>query len=198
MQYLLLLSLLTPPAQDRLVTACFVGDTASVDAALSLGADINAFGSNRRSRYMLPLAAAAHSQNLDLVCHVLSKGGDAAGRGVMTAAVRSTLQILETILHAGGDPNACDSDGGAVVLLAIKRAAGAREAVRLLLQCPDLDLTVVDVFGRTPDRCALERVDQGLADVIADEVGGRIGRAGDCCCWLLLRTGRIAKSLRLQ
>ena len=106
---------------DRLVTACYNGDVASVEAAVADGASVNTKGRGSPfSANCLPLRMAVSMEHHDVVVSLLSHGADPNGDFVMCNGVLiRSPDILQLVIDAGGDVNR-DSGGRPLLFWAIQ------------------------------------------------------------------------------
>ena len=140
--------------QDALVTACFQRDAATAHAALAAGASVNDEGSDCQSSPHIPLAAATRTRLLPVVLDLLARGADPCLGCVMYyAATGNDAAVLSALIDHGGDVNA-NSRLGRPVFGCLDRPAVA--TLQVLLDRPELDLSVVDWRGRTPEAYACQ------------------------------------------
>ena len=166
--------------QDKLVSACLDGILPAVKASIAGGASVNDLGKNKYGGVYAPLTAAVTYQHADVVHYLLSRGADAKGRDVMTAAVgNSTPAILQLLIDAGGDLNVAHGLSIAPPLFAASLAHGDVAAkVGVLLAQPGLELVANEVMGQSPEAFASARDKPDVAAMIRAEVSG--GRKGVC------------------
>lgn len=109
--------------QAKLEAAIRAGDTGALRRAIAEGASVNA-----RGRFNItPLMVAVDVQNVGAVQWLLANGAlpnarAQDGNGPVSLAVKSCRakpngwDILQAVLHAGGDPNTRQPDGDPVIL----------------------------------------------------------------------------------
>ena len=124
---------------------------------------------------MLPLTAAACMQHRDVIAWLLSQGADPSGDRVMFfGARRNSAAVLQLLIDAGGNVNS-ESDGQPPLFAAVwGMVVGevSEDSVRVLLAQPCLDVTT-EFDGQTPEQYARDNGELAVADMIAQEVGGK-------------------------
>lgn len=179
---------------SALVSACIMGDMASLDILLRAGAPPRSNGTNS------PLSFAIDMHRPEAVQKLLRAGAEAngpfeSGDTPLTYAVkRGTTAIVETLLWAGADVNKVDENG--CTPLGAARGASKEGIVGILLKAGARDITGAFVaregcsksvlpatpatFGVSPpprDRCAVCRELLELAARIED-----LQRTAKCTC----------------
>ena len=109
-----------------------------------------------------------------MVVWLLSHGADPNGDVVMyNGAWCSTADILELLIDAGGDVNRMSA--GEPPLFTVLDLNNCEDKVRVLLAQPSLDCTI-KYCGKTPEEFARNKCKPALADMIAQEVSGKLFR----------------------
>ena len=160
------------PLQAHLIAACQNGDFATVVAALADGASVNDTSFEVSYGSVTPLAAAVKSRHRALVLHLLSRGADVNGAGVMPAALRCRdADMLALVIDGGGDVNQRCYLMQPVLFDALRADALHDRHLQLLLAQPSLNLEVTETLGRSPARIADMLNQHSRKALVVDEVG---------------------------
>ena len=145
--------------QERLVAACTHSSFLEVVTALADGASVNTAARRHDGVVCTPLRAALHSIHtpLPLVVHLLARGADVNGPGVMWAGAMScSRDVLQLLIDAGGSVNAPSLDELPLHIAVVGWQDGWLERIELLLSQPSVDVIGV-ADGRSIERRAWTR-----------------------------------------
>ena len=134
---------------DRYLTAAAAGDTATVEACLADGVDINTVNRRRQTAILL----AAINQHYDLVERMVALGADIDRQDetqfnpFLLGCVKNDLRLVRVMLAAGTDLDRTTRFGGVGIHPAAEK--GYLELVRELLQT-DVNVNHTNWVGWTP------------------------------------------------
>ena len=157
--------------QDRLVTACYRKDLASVQAAIADGASLNAKGSACRGYQLTPLVAATSTSLPPVALYLVAHGAvPDHPKVVYMCALEGSAAELATVIAAGGSVNAPFVNVSPIVA-AVRSGVDASEKVALLLDEPSFDIASCVFRGKPLEADALTLSKPDVAAMIADAVG---------------------------
>lgn len=143
-------------------------DIERVKELLAAGADIN--GPIGCGDYN-SLDGAVQKGNAEMVKFLIKNGAKPKGRALSQAAfgLRNpwTIEIVNTLIHAGADVNYKDKDSRSMALHHACFQANP-EVVKLLLDQPKIELDPIDIDGRTPLMWAVEKGSTEIVKMLLD------------------------------
>ena len=149
---------------------CMNGNIAGVDVILAAGASVNAPGSCRAGRYT-PLSAGFRSDRMRT--RLLAAGADVnVGHTMHYAADLGPANALAALIDHGGDANLGAHEHRAPVFMCLQH--GNDLCLEVLLQQPELDLTVTGISGHTPLEYAIVVRNEDATTMIRYEVGHKL------------------------
>lgn len=166
--------------RTALVRAAYGAHLEVASVLIDAGADVNAQDISRQSAYLIATSEIGERAGLALLQLTLARGGDVAsldsynGTGLIRAADRGFLSIVELLLETSIDKNHVNRLGWTALLEAIilGRGDAAHVAVVRALVARGADVNLADASGVTPLAHARSRGHAEMV-VILETAGAR-------------------------
>lgn len=192
-------------AVDSLIAAADDWNWARVRDEVCAGFPVNATDSSTGGTL---LHVACWRRNEPTVALLLERGADANVPGVLgrtpvhLAALEGSAPVLRAVCDAGGDVNRRDTTGASPLALILKppHHGDCVERLRVLLDCPALDLSPAALVGVRPPRSAAhasaatggpKAVTRALAHMLDTEVRTRAAWSPPRQAWM----GAVARAV---